>query len=375
MEEGLSKEELTPEKVIPVGEGAQRQFLKDGMEEVTECDRRIGIDKMEYEQVTEYLTDIQKIDRIQGEDRDTLLSLCKRIKHLLQERNRYQNREMTITERQMRRFDQYQDQLIDEIKKMYENEMYQKAINSDIRHLEAEKAYIRSTQQEIIHKQNALKGMAKGLCAMIGSLLVLFVILYFYLDSDMTYPYIGTLLLAAVSATVIFTEANKNRREMALCDRKMSKAVGILNRTKIKYVNNTSLLEYNREKYCVKNAADFEELWGEYCKTKEYERRFRENTGQLSKNNDALLEMLTGYQVKDPEVWLVQTYAILDDREMVEIRHDLNQRRQKLREKIQYNTETKERYLQDIGEVVTANPSLKKYLTEDLKADIILDAV
>jgi hypothetical protein len=85
--------------------------------------------------------------------------------------------------------------------------------------------------------------------------------------------------------------------------------------------------------------------------------------------------MLTGYQVKDPEVWLVQTYAILDDREMVEIRHDLNQRRQKLREKIQYNTETKERYLQDIGEVVTANPSLKKYLTEDLKADIILDAV
>jgi hypothetical protein len=79
--------------------------------------------------------------------------------------------------------------------------------------------------------------------------------------------------------------------------------------------------------------------------------------------------------VKDPEVWLVQTYAILDDREMVEIRHDLNQRRQKLREKIQYNTETKERYLQDIGEVVAANPSLKKYLTEDLKADIILDAV
>jgi hypothetical protein len=258
---------------------------------------------------------------------------------------------------------------------MYENEIYQKSIDSDIRHLEAEKAYIRSTQQEIIQKQRALKGMAKGLCAMIGSLMVLFVLLYFYMDINMTYPYIGTMLLAAVSATIIFLEANKNRRDMALCDRKMNKAVGMLNRTKIKCVNNMSLLEYNREKYCVKNASDFEEMWGEYCKTKEYERRFRENTGQLSRNNDALVELLSGYQVKDPEVWLVQTYAILDDREMVEIRHDLNQRRQKLREKIQYNTETKERYLQEIGEVVELNPALKKYLTEDVKADTIFDAV
>jgi hypothetical protein len=79
--------------------------------------------------------------------------------------------------------------------------------------------------------------------------------------------------------------------------------------------------------------------------------------------------------VKDAEVWLVQTYAILDNREMVEIRHDLNQRRQKLRERIEYNTETKERYQKDIREVVATNPMLKKYLTEDLKADNIVDAV
>lgn len=358
----LPEEELAQEKVMPVGQAEQKQFIQDCCDAVAESDRQIARARLEYERVTEYLTDIQKIDRIEGESRGRMLELCKRIKHLLQERSRYKDREMTISNRQIRRFDRYQEELIDEIKKMYQNEMYQKAIESDMKHLEAEKAYIRSQQHEIMVKQNSLKGMAKGLCALIASLVVLFILLYFYLDANMTYPYIGTLLLAAVSATVIFAEANKNRRDIALSDRRMNKAVGLLNRTKIKYINNVSVLDYDREKYGVRNAGQFEELWGEYCKVKEYERKYRENTEQLSRCNAALQELLTEYQVADTEVWLVQTYAILDNREMVEIRHDLNQRRQKLREQIQYNTKMREEYLTRMNEMLGQNPALQEII-------------
>ena len=324
------------------------------------------IARAEYGQVTEYLTDIQKIARISGEERESLFELCKRIQRLLQERNQYKNRTLTITERQMRRFDRYQDELIDEIKKMYENEMYQKAIDSDMKHLEAEKTYIKENQREIAGRQIFLKKLAKGISVLIGSLIVLFILLYFNLDSNMTYPYIGTLVLAAVSVAVIFTESNKNRYEIALSEKKYNKAVELLNRTKIKYVNNISVLDYNREKFGVKNAADFEELWGEYCKAKEYERRFRENTEQLSKSNDALQQLLENHEVSDTEVWLVQTYAILDDREMVEIRHDLNQRRQKLREQIRYNTGIKEDYERQIREMAGSSESGREIVKEML---------
>lgn len=97
--------------------------------------------------------------------------------------------------------------------------MYQKAIDSDIRHLEAEKAYIRENQREIIERQDFLKKLARGISVLIGSLVILFIILYFNLDSNMTYPYIGTLALAAVAAAVIFTESNKNRYEIAVSDK------------------------------------------------------------------------------------------------------------------------------------------------------------
>lgn len=358
------KENLEQEEISPVDKADQKNFIRDCCESIAENERQIQKIKQEYEQVTEYLTDIQKIDRITGESREIMLELCKKIKHLLQERNQYKNRELTITDGQIRRFDMYQDELIDEIKKMYQTEAYQRAIESDMKHLEEEKAYLRQNQREIVEKQNALKGMSKILAALIISLIVLFVVIYYTMRVDMTYPYIGTLLLAAVSATVIFVEANRNRRDMSLTERKMNKAIGLLNRTKIKYINNVSVLDYDRHKFKVKNAADFENFWGEYCKAKEYERIFRENTEQLNRSNEELLDLLTEHKVADPEVWLIQTYAILDKREMVEIRHELNQRRQKLREQIEYNTTTKKKLLARINGLIQKNPEWREELLE-----------
>ena len=62
---------------------------------------------------------------------------------------------------------------------------------------------------------------------------------------------------------------------MTMADRKMDKAIGLLNRVKIKCVNNLNVMEYNHEKFGVKNASDFEKIWGEYCKEKEICREYR----------------------------------------------------------------------------------------------------
>ena len=51
------------------------------------------------------------------------------------------------------------------------------------------------------------------------------------------------------------------------------------------------------------------------------------------------LHTLRRYQVKDPMVWLHQTKALLDKKEMVEIRHSLIIRRQSLRRRMDYNKE------------------------------------
>ena len=72
----------------------------------------------------------------------------------------------------------------------------------------------------------------------------------------------------------------------------MDKAISLLNRVKIKCVNNLNLLGYNRQKFGVADAAEFERYWNEYVRAKEYERRFRENTEQLNYCCDELVAML-----------------------------------------------------------------------------------
>ena len=120
----------------------------------------------------------------------------------------------------------------------------------------------------------------------------------------------------------------------------------------------------------VKNALDFEKTWNEYCRMKEYERRFKENTDKLNFNNTCLTDMLKEYAVVDRDIWISHAIAIVDDKEMVEVRHELNQRRQMLRERIEYNESVRAEKVNQIDELIAENPDMtgellgivKKYL-------------
>ena len=179
--------------------------------------------------MSERLTDIQRIDEISGEAKDTLHDLSKRIMNLTRERNQYKNRSLTITDAQIRLLDPYEEVLGREVKKMYDAEMYQTSINGDIEKLDETKKDLHRQQRQVIANQRTLKKMAKFVILLIISLFVLFAVLYYAMEVDMTYPYLGTILLAAISATVIFVESLRNRTEAALLGKKINKATTLLN--------------------------------------------------------------------------------------------------------------------------------------------------
>lgn len=355
-------EEYRPEIVKPAHREDQKRFVKECCQAIREADYQIAGIREEYQEVTNSLMDIQKIDRVAGEERKALLNAAKNIVKLTKERNQYKNRNLTISDAVIRRFEPYENELVDEIRKMYDAEAYQKALDGDLDKLHEEKQKLRREKQEIIEKQNSLKGMAKVLIVLILSLFVLFLTIYYALQVDMTMPYLGTILLAAVSSTVIFVESNRNRRDMTLSERKLDKAVSLLNRVKIKCVNNRNLMDYNRQKFGVADAAEFEHYWNEYVRAKEYERKFRENTEQLNFYCDELVDILKAQEVLDCDVWIGQVLAIVDSREMVEIRHKLNAQRQILRDRIEYNENAKKDFVESIDEVLRENPENKEEL-------------
>ena len=65
--------------------------------------------------------------------------------------------------------------------------------------------------------------------------------------------------------------------------------------------------------------------------------KYQRTSEDLDYFNGRLVRILSNYQLYDPQIWTTQAAALVDHNEMVEITHNLVTRRQKLRDRIEYN--------------------------------------
>ena len=89
-------------------------------------------------------------------------------------------------------------------------------------------------------------------------------------------------------------------------------------------------------------------------------KQFAEAEAKIEYYQKQLVEQLSNYRVQMPERWIGQTAALLDKREMVEIRHELIQRRQALRKQMDYNQEVAETARNEVKDVAAAYPRYAK---------------
>ncbi len=342
-------------------------YINNCCERAIEASRQIEEAKVEYSAVTSYLMDMQKIDRISREEREELEAAARDIITLTRESENYRNDEITLSPSARRTMQKYSEQIVEELKKMQEKEAYQRAIKSDMKYLEGEKGYLKYQRQEIVAKQKYLKGIAVTTSVLVVILFVLLFALGKVFDADMRPPFVLTILMAAISAAYIFLEASKNRSNMVITEKKLNKAIGLLNKVKIKYINNTSCLDYTYEKFGVSNSMELEHIWQRYEELRRRERKIKTNIDKLNANNEKLIALLEKYTVEDPDVWIYQPAAIIDKKEMVEIRHRLNVRRQKLRDRIDYNNQVKASSLQEIQKIVEQKPEWREEVIEMLE--------
>lgn len=146
-------------------------------------------------------------------------------------------------------------------------------------------------------------------------------------------------------------------------EKTINKIIQPQNKVKIRYVNNCQLMEYLYLKYNTDSATKLEKQWKMYQDEKEERKQFAEAEAKIEYYQKRLVQRLAGYRVQMPERWISQTGALLDKREMVEIRHELIQRRQVLRKQMDYNQEVAESARNEVKDIMTTYP---KYAQEIL---------
>ena len=112
---------------------------------------------------------------------------------------------------------------------------------------------------------------------------------------------------------------------------------------------------------------ELEHIWVQYEQMRQREKQIRNNADKLSANHEKLIAQLKKYEIEDPDIWVQQPMAILEKKEMVEIRHRLNARRQKLRDRIDYNNKIKAETFEKIQVLLEQKPEFRGEIMELLR--------
>ena len=317
-------------------------FVKNCCDMINEAKRQQFEAKKEYEVVTSYLADIQKIDLLPERAKKSIDDMARKLLALNQERLKMQKITPKITMAQRLALEPYEDTILEEIRKMEEQENYLQVINSDIRHLESEKASLDFELQEVMERDDLGKKMFKVAGAFVIVFLVFLFIIQETAKKNVQLPFIFTIAFGILVIAYFYFSNRKNQYDIKVAEIKMNRAILLLNKVKIKYVNCTNLLDYLYEKFHVHNAQELHYHWQEYMHIVEEERRFKKTAESIDFYTEEIIRELKKNGVSDAAVWGYQIEALVDPKEMVEVRHRLNVRRQKLRQRIDYNNNQEE---------------------------------
>lgn len=339
---------------INVNNKEQReQFVKSCYDQIVIARKELENAKSEYNLVTTYLSDIQKIEELPINNKAEVVDLAREIVNLNDERKAFQSNASQITDRQYAIIEENEDEILKVIGQLKEEEVRISNIKKDMNYLEAEKNALKQERRAAIKSQKNMTGFAIiTLFTVIITFVVLAIMRMIY-RFDIEIGYAAVALGGSLVATAIFVKMRYNVVVIRSTELKINRAISLLNSAKIRYVNSVNMVEYVCDKYAVKGGYELEYLWEQYLETKKEKATYRMNTSDLDYCTEQLMKILHKYKINAPSVWQHQALALIDEKEMVEVRHSLIVQRQNLRKRVEYNVETIKEAKENISKIAS----------------------
>lgn len=354
-------------------EEQRSRYITNCLEQISDASREINLLTGEYALVTSYLTDMEEIEALPGQEREGLNKIARQLLAQEQECERYRGKENRMGDNEYYQMRKQENEIQEGISKLKECENYGELVQQDLKRLDRERSAFEYRRLELETMLNNFRGMSFIFITAFIICIVLLIILQFTFEMDTRLGYLmaaGAIVVAVAVLVVRYTEGEK---ELTRVERAVNKLIQLQNKVKIRYVNNKNLQEYLRIKYDAESASALEKLWVQYQQEKEERKEFAEAEAKTEYYQKQMVSRMNNYRVNSPERWLGHPEALLDPREMVEMRHELIVRRQALRKQMEYNNGVADTARQEIMDIVNKYPAyageilamVDKYDTED----------
>ncbi|MDO5127033.1 MAG: hypothetical protein Q4D54_04715 [Eubacteriales bacterium] len=342
----------------------EQQMVQDFCEQLVDVSAHMEEIKNEYRVVTEYLTDIQRIEELPVQLAEDINETAKTIAMLDADRQKYLQSENLLPLEQYNTLVAYEDEVIDTIKRLNEIEMRDSMLKSDMGHLEGEKESLKYTHEDGADSIERLRGI-------LITVLVIFLLtsggLFAYAAAAKKSVTLYMLIIGAVAmlsfviAYVRYVDIKKDVRD---ADTKLNRAISLLNKVKVKYINNVNTMEYIYRKFNVSSCKELEYRFELYQTMLRDEKRFDRADSDLRVWQERLEKKLERVGVRDTAVWLNQVTAFVNREELYDIKQGLLDRRQSLRKKMAISEQIRDNAMTALRAAVADNPGHKELIAE-----------
>ena len=314
--------------------------------------------RAEYEAVTEQYNDIQLIEGAPDSVRNKLARAAEVVDTMAVDRRIYKTSEQKLSNAAYRRIEAIEHEFPKAVKLLYAQEEYYDTVKRDMRMVEGERMSLRMEAKGLVKRQLRIRNLAKtAIVSLLCVFLIFIIAMAVVIDDDTnTAIFIIVSMLAAILAVGMFALLKSTERNVLKCEIKLNKATALLNKIKIKYINAANILDYEYNKYDVKSAYELDNRYKLYLEMKEEQKRIMDMTSALNSAELELEESLKKLGLYDAKIWLGQVRALYNPKEMVEVRHELTVKRQKLRSQIEFNENRINEAKQNIKKMTLSNP-------------------
>lgn len=317
-------------------EAQAKRYVIDLCEQMIAASKELDDVRSEYNLVTAYLTDIQIIEELTDAEKAPIVECAMHVAKLDKDRNEFLKTQRRLSETQFAQMQEEEDELPGIIRRLKENERYMDAVKKDLTYLEGQKLQWAILRNEAVHSQKLLRKASQYLFVTFSSVFVLFLVGAWYFKFDSSLPLTIAAFVAVLAGGYVLVRYQDCTRDIRRSDVNRNHAISLENHVKIKYVNIKNAVDYTCEKYHARNSQELEYVFEQYQDEAREKEKFRKTSDDLDYYSKSLIQYLMRLRMYDARVWINHANAIVDSREMVELKHNLIERRQKLRARMEY---------------------------------------
>ncbi len=342
----------------------RERYLRTCCEQIADASREMENLTYEYGLVTSYLKDMEELEALPLEQREEINEYAEKIVNLEKVQEGYTKTAKRITDVKFRQMEAMENEIQDGYRKIKEAEEYRTLVKQDLQKLDGERHAYQYRRAELHGTLDNTRGLSQIFMIAAAACLVMLVILQFALEMNVKIGYILIAALTAAAVTYFYICYTDAEKELQRVNSGINRLILLQNTVKIRYVNNKNLLDYLYLKYKVGSASELDLLWEKYREEVEERRKIAETEEEYNFYQKELLKTLRQYHLKDPNVWAHQAIAIIDNKEMVEIRHGLIERRQNIRKQMDYNTGIAQTAQNEIKDIVDKYPQYAQEIVD-----------